>query len=449
MINALFANIQKELLLLRRDLVGLSVIFLMPVVLVVVVTLVQQNVAASMGETKIKAIFLDRDGQALGQKIEDAMNKSGALTMVKDLDGKAIDEETAKKAIAKGDLQFAVIIPEGTASAFIDRARQSAKNSISVGGEEGNNTTDEPVKVPDLLVYFDPNVREDIRAGIISSLEKIILSIDIDEKMKTFSSQLPTEIEAAARKAMGPMWQDQFKIPGIRITWDKTPGIKITEKTAQYNDTAKMPTTVQQNVPAWTIFGMFFIVVPLGGSILRERQGEMLVRLLTLPQSCITILAGKIISFVLICALQFFLIMLIGKFVLPLLGAPVLDMGSSPPALVLIALSVSLAACGYGILLGTMARTYEQASTFGAVSVVIAAAIGGIMVPSYVMPRLMQEISVFSPLSWGLNAFLDVFVRGGDIVTVLPDVALLLIFFLITSLVAWFNLSNKGRIRIR
>jgi ABC-2 type transport system permease protein len=116
---------------------------------------------------------------------------------------------------------------------------------------------------------------------------------------------------------------------------------------------------------------------------------------------------------------------------------------------VLIVFSVALAACGYGILLGTMARTDEQASTFGAVSVVIAAAIGGIMVPVYVMPQFMQKISVLSPLSWGLNAFLDVFVRGGDMISVLPDVALLLMFFLVTSLVAWFNLSNKGRIRIR
>ena len=112
-------------------------------------------------------------------------------------------------------------------------------------------------------------------------------------------------------------------------------------------------------------------------------------------------------------------------------------------------LSAAVAACGYGILLGTMARTYEQASAFGAVSVVIAAAIGGIMVPVFVMPPVMQTISIFSPLSWGLNAFMDVFVRGGSLRSVLPDVALLVLFFLVTTLVAWFNLSRKGRIRIQ
>jgi len=81
--------------------------------------------------------------------------------------------------------------------------------------------------------------------------------------------------------------------------------------------------------------------------------------------------------------------------------------------------------------------------------VVIAAAIGGIMVPVYVMPEIMQKISLFSPLSWGLNAFLDVFVRGGNIRSVLADISLLVIFFLVTTMMAWFNLSRKGRIRIQ
>ena len=63
----LWPNVYKELLLLFRDYAGLLVIFLMPVVLVIVVTLVQQNVLKSIGETKIKAIFLDRDGRRWAQ----------------------------------------------------------------------------------------------------------------------------------------------------------------------------------------------------------------------------------------------------------------------------------------------------------------------------------------------------------------------------------------------
>jgi ABC-2 type transport system permease protein len=444
-----FANIQKELLLLRRDLVGLLVIFIMPVVLVVVVTLVQQNVAKTLGRTKIKALILDRDGHGLEEKIKAAFIKSGDLDIAANPETPAIEE--LRRSIAKGDLQFAIVIPEGTFEGIRRNAQASAKASLSTGNANNGQQNDAHVNAPDIQVWFDPALREDVRSGITSSLENIIRSIDVNEKIQAISAILPEEIASQLKKALGFMWSDEFKksLPEIRIKWDDTPAVRIKGETAQFGDSVKTPNTVQQNVPAWTLFGMFFIVVPLAGSLLKERQGEMLVRLLTMPQSCLTILAGKIFAFVLICIIQFTVIMLIGKFILPLLGTPVLDLGSSPAALVAITLSAALAACGYGIFLGTMARTYEQASTFGAVSVVIAAAIGGIMVPVYVMPQFMQKLSVISPLYWGLNAFLDVFVRGGDFFSILPDIALLLIFFLVTCLLAWFNLSRRGHVRVR
>ena len=305
--------------------------------------------------------------------------------------------------------------------------------------------------MPDLVVYFDPTVAETVRASVKNSLEMALIDIETDEKIKAFAARLPVEIEAAAKKAMGDMWSDEVKksLPVLSIAWDKTSIMAVKENAAQLGKQTKIPSAIQHNIPAWTLFGMFFIVVPLGGSLLRERQSGMLVRLLTLPMSCLTILAAKIVAYALVCMAQFGLVLAVGKFLLPLLGIPELEAGSSPMTLIIIALSAALAACGYGILLGTMARTYEQASTFGAVSVVIAAVIGGIMVPVFAMPSLMQKISHFSPLSWGHNAFLDVFIRGGNLRSVLPDVMLLVLFFLVTTLIAWFNLSRKGRIRIQ
>jgi ABC-2 type transport system permease protein len=447
----LWPNIYKELLLLFRDYAGLLVIFLMPVVLVIVITLVQQNVLKSMGGTKIKAIFLDRDGQTVGPKLEETLRKADELELIKVLEGSTIDVETAKSAVAKGNYQLVIIVPEGTTKAFIQNAKQAARNSISSGATKKTFPEKRTVNVPDLTVYFDPTVTETVRTSVTGYLERALVGIETDEKIKAFAALLPLEIEAATKKAMGDMWSEEVKksLPALRITWDKTPIMAVEEKTAQFGKTIIVPNTVQQNVPAWTLFGMFFIVVPLGGSLIRERQSGMLVRLLTMPMSCLAILTGKIVAYVLICMAQFGLIIAVGKFLLPLLGTPVLETGSSPVALIIIALSAAVAACGYGILLGTMARTYEQASAFGAVSVVIAAAIGGIMVPVFVMPPVMQTISIFSPLSWGLNAFMDIFVRGGNLWSVLTDISLLVLFFLVTILIAWFNLSRKGRIRIQ
>jgi ABC-2 type transport system permease protein len=83
-------------------------------------------------------------------------------------------------------------------------------------------------------------------------------------------------------------------------------------------------------------------------------------------------------------------------------------------------------------MMGAINRTTEQASIFCATSVVIAAALGGVMVPSFMMPARMQQVGHFSPMQWGLNAFIDLFLRDGTLATVLPDLAKLLAFGAVT-----------------
>jgi len=443
----LWSCIRKELLLLFRDLTGLLVIFLMPLALVVVVTLVQENAMRFMGETKTKVLFLDMDGDTVGLQIGEAIKKSSSLEMDGRTTGKDADMETAKRAVAKGTIQFAVIVPAGTTKAFMKRARLSVESSILTDAPKEKprkGTAGEPS--PSLLFYFDPALTETVRSNVANLLEKAIMGIEIKEKMKLFSGMLPVKMEKVAKKAMGGFWSEENKklIPKARIEWDDAAIMTVREEVAQYGKSVKLPNAVQQNVPAWTLFGMFFIVVPLAGSLIRERQSGMLLRLLAMPVSYLTIITGKVVSYVIICMCQLVLIMAVGMFLLPLLGTPVLDIGSSPAAILIITLSAALAASGYGILLGTVARTYEQASMFGAVSVVICAALGGFMVPVHIMPKVMQSISVFSPLSWGLRAFLEVFVRGGGIGSSLPYVAPLLLFFLATTLAAWFYIYKKG-----
>ena len=126
-------------------------------------------------------------------------------------------------------------------------------------------------------------------------------------------------MEGAAKKAAGPMWSEEFKkrIPKVQSTGTINLSWRFKEKVARYGPEAIIPNTVQQNIPAWTLFGMFFIVVPLGGSIIRERQDGMLARLLTMPTSYLTIISGKITAYVMICLVQFVLIMALGRLLLP------------------------------------------------------------------------------------------------------------------------------------
>ena len=49
------------------------------------------------------------------------------------------------------------------------------------------------------------------------------------------------------------------------------------------------------------------------------------------------------------------------------------------------------------------------------------------------MPEALQQISMLSPMSWGLEGFLDVLLRGGTVSTIAPK-ALMLVGFAVVAL---------------
>jgi ABC-2 type transport system permease protein len=123
----------------------------------------------------------------------------------------------------------------------------------------------------------------------------------------------------------------------------------------------------------------------------------------------------------LINALQVIMMIAIGRFIVPLFGGTALTLGEGPGGLLLITASVSFSAIALALFIASIARTTEQATTIGGVLNIIFGALGGIMVPTFVMPGFMQELANISPMSWGLEGFLDIFLRNGGISDVLPE----------------------------
>jgi ABC-2 type transport system permease protein len=67
------------------------------------------------------------------------------------------------------------------------------------------------------------------------------------------------------------------------------------------------------------------------------------------------------------------------------------------------------------------------------------------MVPKLVMPPAMQQLAELSPFSWGLDGFLDIFIRGGGVREVLPEAGRLLAFGVACFVLA--ILRFNGRLR--
>ena len=428
-----FATVHKELLLLRRDPTGLMLLFVMPAILVLVITLVQNNLMKTLGQRQTDILFIDEDCQELGRRMEALLSSAAEVSLVTQLSGRPLDRAAAIKATNRGAYQLCLVIPEGITEKVKENAGKSAERALSMTGE------DDSYAAGNLEIYFDPAVSGSVRSSINHLLQLMMARIEVEEKIKALARLMPDKIQQDIESMIGPAAMKAFPLDALKpdLAWDTTPLLNIQDKSALAGRSFKIPTAVQQNVPAWSLFGIFFIVLPMAGSFLKERMWGVHYRMLSLPVSYLTIAAGKLLAYMLVCLVQVGVMICMGKWVLPLMGTTAFEIGPSPGAALLLALSAILAATGYGVLLGTVARSWEQASVFGPISVVIAAAIGGIMVPVYAMPKIMQHLSLLSPLSWAQNGFLDIFVRGENIRSVLGNVGCLTTFAAICLVISW------------
>ena len=192
-----------------------------------------------------------------------------------------------------------------------------------------------------------------------------------------------------------------------------------------------MPNAVQQSVPAWLIFSMFFVIVPISAVFITERQQGTLQRLRSQGVSHKWLLAGKLLPFFWVNQMQALLMLLVGRYLVPAFGGASLTLPTSPAALLalwLMACAVSLAAVCWALLIASLVRTSEQATVIGGIGNILMGAVGGIMVPQFLMPPAMRALAKASPMAWGLEGFHTVLLRHGGIGDIWPYAAGLLLF---------------------
>jgi ABC-2 type transport system permease protein len=434
----LWASIIKELLLILRDRAGMVLLFIMPAFLVIVITLIQDKVTT----THVDVLFVDHDRGIIGKEIRSMFGRIDTIRLIESLDGEQLTVDRANALVAGSKYQFAVILPPGLSTAVVEGAQLTALGNLF---PERNVTT--ALEIPEILVRFDPTVHGSFRSAVRSALDQVVMGIETRLLVEKSLALLPEKIGANLSPAMLvavplPELNAKDLLPQLFMGSSLIP---VREQFSTAMGFIKQPTAVQQNVPAWAIFGIFFIAVPLAGSLIKERESGTLLRLKVLPVSYLSFISGKILAYMVVCLVQFMVIVMAGMHILPLFGLAAFELGGQPLLFFIMMQSVIAAACGYGILLGTIGRTYEQIAVFAPVSIVIGAALGGIMVPIYALPIFMRPICLFSPLYWGQSGFYDLLLRGGDLRSILPETLALLAFCCATMLTAY--LFSFGRRR--
>lgn len=427
----LWAATIKEVLVLLRDKAGLAVLFVMPLGLVVIMAVVQDAPFRDYTEQEIPVLFLDHDGGEVARLVRQGLKDSGVFLPSDSLDGTALTEPALREAVRKGDFQIGIIIPEGTTSIMQKKVDVLVGSTLAaLMPNEASKDTSSRSDTLYIALVVDPTAKSAFRTSLRSAIGQFLEKVESDMLVRTFGSELQ-------------------RMTGVASEVSLTGGdvITIKESLAARTELAGKVAgnSVQHNVPAWTIFAMFFIVIPMATNMLKERDSGTMLRLRTMSGSLTHYFGGKMLAYLSVCAAQLILMLAVGIYVLPMLGLDSLNLGERPLALIPATLAIAMAAISFGMLIGSVFRTHQQALVTGIVSVVILAALGGIWVPIQIMPETLQIIGGLSPLAWSFDAFNTIFLRGGGVSELIPHIFRLLIFTLVCLFFAVIALRRRTR----
>jgi ABC-2 type transport system permease protein len=161
-----------------------------------------------------------------------------------------------------------------------------------------------------------------------------------------------------------------------------------------------------QAVAGTAVMMLLFSVAGLGASLLQEKEEGTLKKLLFSPLSAQSILYGKMISANFIALIQLIILFVFSWLVFGL------DIVHHLPATLLMIAATAFACSGFGILLASFAKTRSQVQGLTTLIVLTMSAIGGSMIPSFIMPLWMQKMAVVSVNYWSIQGFYDIFWRA-------------------------------------
>jgi ABC-2 type transport system permease protein len=371
----------KELLLLARDKHGLLVLFAVPTVFILIMSLALRDAFSAQTHLRLPVEILNQDRGALSLKLVDELRQQPGFEIS--------DREHA---------QVHVQILQGFSELLATRF--DFANDYLNGEPE-----------PELLrLEYAPTVMPQMKAAAALTVRQVVQALQSDYLLETV------------------LGYPKDKAKTLRYVNDPR-HLPISERFVSKSGAAlQPPTSVQQNVPAWLIFAIFFTVIPLATTFVIERGQGSLLRLRALNVSPLELFASKAVPYYLVNLLQMALMFAIGVWLVPLLGGDRLTLGDSWLGLWLIGSATSVAAIGIALLVAVSVRTTMQATIAGGAISLILAALGGIMVPKMVMPPQMQQLTMISPMAWSLEGYWDIVLRQGSWSTVLDEAAALMLF---------------------
>ena len=409
MIHQIFAVTLKELKVIFRDREALVMLFVMPLFFIIVMSYALEGVFATGSKDRpIEILLVNEDRGSLAERVIADLQKMEGLLIVDSVNETPVTLKMAEELIRRKKFEIALHFKE----LFTDRLMKKP---------------DDPTKTESALsLIIDPALHlpilSSIRWTIRGVVERHMFMVTLNQRLRNGLVRLKEH----AIPGMSPLLKESevtihefFSKEDLERTPRGLIGLQI--MTMKDDKRERQPSATEQNVPAYTIFGVFFIILTLAHSFLDEKNNGTFQRLLASPLSRVALLIGKLLPYYLVNLIQIGLMFMIGFLLFDIHPGHM-------PALIIVSLALSATANGMGLLIAALGRTEAQVNALSILLAITLAALGGMMVPAFVMPDFLRTLSHFTPHAWALAGFHDVIIRGSGVKDILAEVGVLLGF---------------------
>jgi ABC-type Na+ efflux pump permease subunit len=162
----------------------------------------------------------------------------------------------------------------------------------------------------------------------------------------------------------------------------------------------QIPSGFQQAIPGTLVMFILLVLLTSGAaSLVDDRDKQLLRRLASAPLTRAQVVMGKWAGRMALATVQ--ISVAIGVSFTPLFD---MNWGDALPMVILILLAWAALCTSLSLLLGSLARTDNQAANLGAFATMTLAALGGCWWPIEVAPAWMQQFQMFIPTGWTMDA---------------------------------------------
>ncbi|QDT13020.1 ABC transporter permease [Planctomycetes bacterium K23_9] len=366
---------------LMHNRVELMLTFLVPVAFFSIFAVIFGGGIGGSGTPRIKVVAVDEINVPASQSIITSLRSSTSLRFMRDQTADALNRQQAEDIVRRGSAAMAVVL----------------------SNQSGRIT-------PVLLADSSDQVASQVVAAVV---------------LKTVLHQGPTG-STFAPDAVSPNPNQTDARSAVARPTHSPASIEIVDVMGE----GKSNPVVSMYAAGIAVMFLLFGASSGGGALLEEYESQTLDRLLSTQMTMDQLLLGKWFYLTLVGIVQVSVMFAWGQLVFGI------DLVGHLDGFAMMTLVTASAAAAFGLFLATLCRTRGQLNGLSTVLILTMSALGGSMVPRYVMSEKVREMGMWTFNAWALDGYDKVFWRELPVRDLAPQLAVLMISgvaFLLTA----------------